>query len=50
MIDMSWLPKREKLDPMQASAVDFTGAQVGSLSACRARPGRGSRSCWRQFE
>ena len=42
---MSWLPKREKLDPVQASAVDFAGAQAGSLSACRARPGRGRLSC-----
>ena len=26
---MSWLPKREKLDPVQASAVDFAVAQEG---------------------
>lgn len=25
---MSWLPKREKLDPKQASAFDFTVAQA----------------------
>ena len=24
---MSWLPKRDKLDPVQASAVDFVVAQ-----------------------
>ena len=26
---MSWLPKRDKLDPVQASAVDFAVAQEG---------------------
>ena len=26
---MSWLPKRDKLDPVQASAIDFTMAQEG---------------------
>ena len=25
---MSWLPKRDKLDPVQASAIDFAVAQV----------------------
>ena len=30
---MSWLPKRDKLDPVQASAVDFVVAQEGSFSA-----------------
>ena len=29
---MSWLPKRDKLDPVQASAVDFTVAQEGNFS------------------
>ena len=29
---MSWLPKREKLDPVQASAIDFTVAQEGNFS------------------
>ena len=29
---MSWLPKREKLDPVQASAVDFAVAQEGNFS------------------
>ena len=28
---MSWLPKREKLDPVQASAVDFVVAQEGDF-------------------
>ena len=28
---MSWLPKREKLDPKQASASDFAVAQSGSF-------------------
>ena len=28
---MSWLPKREKLDPKQASAIDFAVAQEGSF-------------------
>ena len=26
---MSWLPKKEKLDPVQASAIDFAVAQEG---------------------
>ena len=26
---MSWLPKRDKLDPVQASAIDFAVAQGG---------------------
>ena len=26
---MSWLPKRDKLDPVQASAMDFAVAQEG---------------------
>ena len=29
---MSWLPKREKLDPVQASAIDFAVAQEGNFS------------------
>ena len=29
--DMSWLPKRDKLDPVQASAVDFVVAQEGNF-------------------
>ena len=29
---MSWLSKREKLDPAQASAVDFAVAQEGNFS------------------
>ena len=29
---MSWLPKRDKLDPVQASAVDFVVAHEGSFS------------------
>ena len=28
---MSWLPKRDKFDPVQASAVDFALAQEGEL-------------------
>ena len=28
---MSWLPKRDKLDPMQTSAVDFAVAQEGNF-------------------
>ena len=28
---MSWLPKREKLDPVQASAIDFVVAQEGNF-------------------
>ena len=29
---MSWLPRRDKLDPVQASAVDFAVAQEGNFS------------------
>ena len=29
---MSWLPKRDKLDPVQASAIDFAVAQEGSFN------------------
>ena len=29
---MSWLPKREKLDPKLASVIDFAVAQVGNFS------------------
>ena len=28
---MSWLPKRDKLDPVQASVVDFAVAQDGNF-------------------
>ena len=28
---MSWLPKRDKLDPKQASAIDFAVVQEGSF-------------------
>ena len=28
---MSWLPKRDKLDPVQASAIDFAVAQEGNF-------------------
>ena len=28
---MSWLSKREKLDPVQASAIDFAVAQEGNF-------------------
>ena len=28
---MSWLPKREKLDPKQASAIDFAVARDGNF-------------------
>ena len=31
LIAMSWLPKREKLDPKQASAIDFAVAQDGNF-------------------
>ena len=31
LIAMSWLPKREKLDPKQASAIDFAVAQGGNF-------------------
>ena len=29
---MSWLPKRDKLDPVQASAMDFVVAQEENFS------------------
>ena len=29
---MSWLPKRDKLDSVQASAIDFVVAQEGNFS------------------
>ena len=28
---MSWLPKRDKLDPAQAAAIDFVVAQEGNF-------------------
>ncbi len=28
---MSWLPKRDKLDPVQASSIDFVVAQEGDF-------------------
>ena len=28
---MSWLPKRDKLDPVRASAIDFAVAQEGNF-------------------
>ena len=28
---MGWLPKRDKLDPVQASAIDFVVAQEGNF-------------------
>ena len=28
---MSWLPKRDKLDPVQTSAIDFVVAQEGNV-------------------
>ena len=43
---MSWLPKRDKLDPVRASAIDFAVAQEGNFSI-KGEAGRGSRSCWR---
>ena len=50
---MSWLPKRDKLDPVQASAIDFAVAQEGrrrwrkQVEVEMQRQGRGGRSCWR---
>ena len=50
---MSWLPKRDKLDPVQAAAIDFVVAQEGMKKVERVvevemvGPGRGSRLCWR---
>ena len=38
---MSWLPKRDKLDPVQASAIDFAVAQEGNLYIkCEAGTGK----------
>ena len=36
---MSWLPKRDKLDPVQASAVDFAVAQEGKKKVEKAGGG-----------
>ena len=38
---MSWLPKRDKLDPVQASAIDFVVAQEGNFYIKGEGPGRG---------
>ena len=43
---MSWLPKRDKLDPVQASAIDFAVAQEGNFYI---KGEAGSRSCWRMW-
>ena len=46
---MSWLPKRDKLDPVQASAIDFAVAQEGrrrwrkQVEVEMQRQGRGRR-------
>ena len=29
--NMSWLPKRDKLDPVRAAAIDFVVAQEGNF-------------------
>ena len=42
---MSWLPKREKLDPPGASAIDFAVAQDGNFYV-PGEAGQGSQSCW----
>ena len=36
---MSWLPKRDKLDPVQASAIDFAVAQEGKMKVGKAGGG-----------
>lgn len=58
---MNWLPKREKLDPKQASEyppavrplakpvareVMTSSLRRTGTSMCRARSGRGGLSCW----
>ena len=38
---MSWLPKRDKIDPAQASVIDFAVAQEGNFYISgEARTGR----------
>lgn len=41
---MNWLPKREKLDPKQASAIDFAVAQEGLLCVGQGRDGEVGRT------
>ena len=36
---MSWLPKRDKLDPVRASAIDFAVAQEGKKKVEKAGGG-----------
>ena len=44
---MSWLPKRDKLDPVQASAVDFVVAQEGNFYIKgEAETGKSAGACY----
>lgn len=42
---MSWLPKREKLDPKQASAIDFAVAQDGNFHVSGEADSYDSQTC-----
>ncbi len=43
--NMSWLPKREKLDPKQASAFDFVVAQDGNFYVSGEADSYDSQTC-----
>ena len=45
LIAMSWLPKREKLDPKQASAIDFAVAQGGNFYVSGEADSYDSQTC-----
>ena len=42
---MSWLPKREKIDPEQASAIDFAVAQDGNFYVSGEADSYDSQTC-----
>lgn len=42
--DMSWLPKREKLDPVQVSAIDFVVAKEGKRKVAKVGGGGDAES------
>ncbi len=42
---MCWLPKREKLDPKQASAIDFAVAQDGNFYVSGEADSYDSQTC-----
>ena len=44
---MSWLPKRDKLDPVQAAAIDFAVAQEVMRKVQRVGGGGDAGAYWR---